>query len=298
MGIIFNIQKFCTSDGPGIRTTVFLKGCPLSCIWCHNPESKNLVPQLMYQSNLCVGCGKCVSLCPRGCHTIREEGHQLDRKFCVGCGRCINVTCKALSLSGYERTAEEVMTEVLKDKPFYDNSGGGITVSGGEPLFQYDFTTEILKLAKQNGLHTCMETCGYADSEKLKKLLPLVDLFLFDIKETDSEKHKKFTGVRNEKILENLKMIDQNGAKTVLRCPIISSCNDTPEHFAGIAALANSMQNLQGIDIEPYHSLGESKYTQLGVGYRLTGLEMPEENRIESWIAAIQRLTEKKVSKA
>lgn len=252
-GNIFNIQKFCTKDGPGIRTTVFLKGCPLHCLWCHNPESQSGKIEHMYE---------------------------------------------ALEMSGYEISVEEVIKEVLKDKDFYENSGGGITLSGGEPLFQTDFCLELLREAKKNNLHVCMETCGFAERHVMEETAGLVDIYLFDYKETNPARHKEFTGVDNKLILDNLKLIDELGKSIVLRCPIIPGYNDREEHFAGIAAVANKLKNLVEVEIEPYHTFGAEKYKRLDKEYHLSGVDAPDGEIVDLWIEEIKKNTRVKVSKA
>lgn len=299
-GTVFNIQKFCINDGPGIRTTVFLKGCPLSCLWCHNPESKAAKPEVMYDARKCIMCGKCASVCPSGCHSFSEEnGHVFNREKCISCGKCEDVCyASALEMAGKLRDAEEVIAEVMKDKAFYDNSGGGMTVSGGEPMLQFEYTYELFRLAKENGLHTCIETCGFAPSENYRKLAPLVDIFLFDYKETDPERHKEYTGVDNKLILENLKMLDEMGAKTVLRCPIIPTLNDREDHFKGIADTANSLKNILEVNIEPYHPLGSGKSAMLGKKYALEELTFPSDDTVKEWIEKISKMTSLTVKKA
>lgn len=298
-GTVFNIQKFCINDGPGIRTTVFLKGCPLSCIWCHNPESKQAKPEIMYDAKKCIMCGKCAAVCPNSCHCFSEAGHVFDREKCIACGKCTDACyASALEMAGNEKSAEEVIAEVMKDKAFYDNSGGGMTLSGGEPMLQFDFTYELLRLAKEQGLHTCIETCGFAPSENYRKIAELIDIFLFDYKETDPVRHKEYTGVSNELILENLRMLDSMGAKSILRCPIIPTLNDREDHFKGIADLANSLKNPLEINIEPYHPLGSGKSAMLGKKYLLEELTFPSEETVKEWIEKIGSMTELTVKKA
>lgn len=298
-GTVFNIQKFSINDGPGIRTTVFLKGCPLNCLWCHNPESKSIKPEIFYNFEKCIGCSKCVNICPNGCHIIENDKHIYNREKCIVCSECAdNCFVESLEAVGENKTVDHVMTEVLKDKDFYENSGGGVTVSGGEPMLQFEFTYELLKSAKANGLHTCIETCGFAKAENLAKIAPLVDIFLFDYKETDPLKHKEFTGVSNESIIENLKMLDQMGCKTILRCPIIPSLNDREEHLNGIAELANALQNVIEINIEPYHPLGSSKAMFLDKEYPLKELTFPANETVEEWIKTISSKTKITVKKA
>ena len=220
MGRIFNIQRFSVNDGPGIRTTVFLKGCPLNCVWCHNPESKSEKTELFYNYEKCTSCRKCAAVCKNGCHLFEGEKHIFDRKKCTVCGKCADQCLTgALETVGYDRTADEVIAEVLKDKDFYDNSGGGMTLSGGEPLLQFDFTYELLKKAKENKLHTCIETCGFTEFYRLQKIAPLVDIFLYDYKETDAYRHKEFTGASNETIIKNLKLLDGIGAQIIYAVP-------------------------------------------------------------------------------
>lgn len=310
-GLVFNIQKFSINDGPGIRTTVFLKGCMLNCLWCHNPESKSAKPQLMFHENQCIGCGQCLEVCPLGLHKFTEitsysaEGersveniHVIDREKCIACGKCAEACVGALEIVGKEMTVEEVLQEVMKDKIFYDNSGGGMTVSGGEPLMHPEFTLALLKGAKEKGLHTCIETCGYARWEDVEALIPYVDLFLWDIKETDSDRHKEYTGVYNERILDNLRRLNAAGGQIVLRCPIIPGYNDREEHLKAIGALAEKLSNVQRVDVEPYHPLGKSKSRDLGKEYPLEELSFPEEEAVKEWIQRISSGTSKPVGKA
>lgn len=299
-GTVFNIQKFSVNDGPGIRTTVFLKGCPLNCLWCHNPESKHTRPELMYTAHKCVSCGKCVRLCPHGCHTVGDGGiHNFDRTACVGCGAC-TAECysEALSLAGETKSVNEVIAEVLKDKPFYDNSGGGMTLSGGEPMLQFEFTLALLKAAKDAGLHTAIETCGYAKAEEYRAILPFVDVFLFDYKETDREKHRVFTGVYPDRIRENLALLNDCGAHIVLRCPIIPTLNDREDHLIGIAETANAFPAIREINVEPYHPLGNGKSEMLGIDYALRELSFPSDESVKSWIDVISAHTSVPVKKA
>ena len=297
-GNVFNIQKFCTNDGPGIRTTVFLKGCPLHCEWCHNPESQKRETQLLFDASKCVNCGRCVQVCPVNAQYFKDT-HEIDRSKCVACGECCKVCpTDALELAGKEMSIQEVMEEVLSDKIFYDNSGGGMTLSGGEPLLQFDFAYELLRQAKANGLHTCIETCGFVPTEKIKQAAAYIDMFLFDWKVTDDTLHKRYTGGSNALILQNLRMLDAQGAKIVLRCPIIPDVNDTGEHFKGIAALANSLRNVSAVEIEPYHSLGNSKYQKLDEDTTPTVFRTPADEEVERWIDDIGKLTYLKVQKA
>ncbi|MBQ4109931.1 MAG: glycyl-radical enzyme activating protein [Clostridia bacterium] len=296
---IFNIQKFCVNDGPGIRTTVFFKGCPLSCLWCHNPESKKVQTEIFFDVKKCIGCGKCVPVCPKAGHNFEENIHIYNRENCIACKNC-SEACPAGALEsvGYEISVDEIIKEVLKDKTFYDNSNGGMTVSGGEPMLQFDFLYELLKRAKEENLHVCMETCGFAPSENYEKIAPYVDIFLFDYKISNAEDHKKYTGQSNELILKNLKMLDEMGSKTVLRCPIIPTVNDTDEHFEAIGKLAESMKNVIEINVEPYHPLGSGKTEMLGREYELKDITFPKDETVSKWIEKIKKHTKVDVKKA
>ena len=298
-GTIFNIQKFCVNDGPGIRTTIFFKGCPLRCVWCHNPESKKAAPEVFYNASKCVKCGKCMAKCETCAHTFSEDSHTYNREKCIVCGKCCDACpTEALEVAGYTITAEEAIKNVLKDKIFYDNSGGGMTLSGGEPMMQFEFALELMKKAKESGLHTCMETCGFADSEKYREIAEYTDIFLFDYKITNPEDHKKYTGVSNEKILKNLFMLDEMGKNTVLRCPIIPTINDNDEHLFAIAETANRLRNILEVNIEPYHPLGSGKSEMLDMDYPLKDLTFPEEDTVKEWIAKVQSKTCVTVKKA
>ena len=298
-GSVFNIQKFSINDGPGIRTTVFLKGCPLHCIWCHNPESHKVEQELFYDTRKCISCRACAANCPHGGHLFSDSTHTYDRKACIRCGKCADICpTGALEAVGRLRTVDEVIGEVLKDKPFYETSGGGMTLSGGEPMLQFDFTLALLQAAKQHGLHVCMESCGYTDADKLRAVAPYIDLFLYDYKESDPARHKEYTGVSNERILQNLRMLDDMGCASVLRCPIIPTLNDRDDHFEGIAALANSLQNVKEIHVEPYHPLGSGKAAMLGREYALSALSFPPEKTVQAWISKIASMTSVPVKKA
>ncbi len=284
-GRVFDIQRFSLHDGPGIRTTVFLKGCPLRCAWCHNPEGIDPGLALAFQPERCIGCGYCFRVCPEGAHRMEDGVHVLDRERCVLCGECVKECYSgALELVGKEVTAAEVMEEVLRDMPFYETSGGGMTLSGGEPLQQIDFTAGLLTRAKREGLHCCVDTCGFVPYERLERVLPQVDLFLFDWKESDPARHEELTGVRNEKIRQNLRRLHDDGALIRLRCPIIPGVNDREEHFAGIAELAHSLPELECVELLPYHPLGEGKMDRFGLE-QPAGLtaESPASETVEQW---------------
>ncbi len=278
-GMVFDIQRMCIHDGPGIRTTVFMKGCPLSCAWCHNPEGYAGKPQLAFTPTLCIGCGFCFRTCPRGAHVMEGEAHLLLRDRCLECLACTEKCYSgALEAIGSEQTVGEALGEVIKDIPFYEESGGGMTISGGEPLFQFEFTLNLLKGGRAHGLHTCLETCGHAPASQFESILPFVDLFLFDYKETDPEKHVQFTGLPNGLILNNLHFLDEQGAAIMLRCPIIPGFNLREDHINGIVQTAKSLRNCIGVHVMGHHGLGNSKRTWLGISERVpVGAELLRE---------------------
>ncbi|MBQ9085214.1 MAG: glycyl-radical enzyme activating protein [Clostridia bacterium] len=292
--IVFDIQHFCLNDGPGIRTTVFLKGCPLACLWCHNPESKRAYPELIYRAERCLGCGACVDACGVGAHAINAEGiHILDRSSCTACGACVDACGDALEICGKAMSVDEIISELVRDRAFYNNSGGGITVSGGEPLMTPDFTLELVKRAKQEGLHTAVETSGYAKWQDIEALAEYVDLFLYDVKESDEARHREYTGVSFAPILSNLERLSELGAKILMRCPIIPGYNDREEHFAFIGELAERLDGVIGVDVMPYHPLGRDKSFQIGREYPITINTFPRDEQVASWLGAISSHTKK-----
>ena len=265
-GRVFDIQRFSIHDGPGIRTTVFLKGCPLRCRWCHNPESIQPGPILSYVAARCIGCSACVAACPHGAHRVEVGQHVLDRARCVGCGACAAACCGgALDLVGREMEPQAVLDVVLRDQSFYQASGGGMTLSGGEPTMQADFAQALCEGAKGLGIHCAVETCGYTDPAYLERLAGVVDLFLFDLKETDPRLHEEFTGVPLAPILANLRRLHDLGASVVLRLPLVPGLNDRTDHFEAVARLVNTLTKLKGIEQIPYHPMGQSKLERFGL---------------------------------
>ena len=262
-GSVFNIQRFSTQDGPGIRTVVFLKGCPLNCAWCHNPESKSMAKELFFKPEMCIGCGACKVVCEKGLHTFEGGRHDFQREQCSVCGKCAKMCCThALEICGEEKSAKEILEVVAKDIPFYEQSGGGLTLSGGEPLLQYDFSWMLLKGAKEKGIHTAVETSGFSTRD-LTEINKYTDLWLYDVKVFPEDIHQKYTGVSNKIILENLYFLDNLGANIILRCPIIPDVNMNNAHCAGLAAHAHKLKHIAEIHLEPYHPLGISKAKQL-----------------------------------
>lgn len=281
-GTIFGIQHFSIHDGPGIRTTVFLKGCPLSCIWCHNPEGISIKRQLSFSQSKCINCGMCFKICP-DIHSMEDNKHLIDRTKCRLCGSCVKGCYgKALEIIGWKATSEEVIQTVLKDKRYYEASNGGVTFSGGEPMLQPEFLHSMLVKAKEHGIHTVVETSGFIDTGHLKKIAPMVDLFLFDYKESNPQRHKEYTGAENDLILGNLKMLYDAGAGIILRCPVIPGLNDRNDHFAAIAALTVRFPGLYGAEIMAYHRLGTAKNARIGVSSQNI-YEQPDEKTINSW---------------
>ena len=265
-GRIFDIQRFSIHDGPGIRTTVFMQGCSLNCKWCHNPEGIPGETLLSFIPDKCIGCGFCFETCRKSAHRMDGGMHVLDRSLCDVCGRCTaGCYAGALELIGKEADVEEVIGEVLRDRPFYETSGGGITLSGGEPMHQAEFTEALLRRAVEENLHTCMETCGFARWEHYERVLSLTDLFLADVKEMDPQRHREYTGVDNAIILENIERLHDAGRPVMLRLPLIPGYNDREDHFAAVAAYAGGLTELAGVEIMPYHPLGTDKVKRLGL---------------------------------
>lgn len=289
MGTVLKIQRYCIQDGPGIRTTVFLKGCPLHCLWCHNPESLRSAPEPMWHANLCQHCGACAAKCAKGCHTYQGGKHTFQSQGCTGCGECQGVCShKALESVGQSMTADEVLAQVNRDKIFYRDTGG-MTLSGGEPLAQPHFAIELLERARAAGIHTAIETSGFAPRNVVKAILPFTDIFLFDWKETDPYLHQCFTGQDNLLIQSNLAFVCSQGKQVILRCPIIPGYNNREDHFAGIAQWTHTFPTITGVDIEPYHNLGTGKIQCLG---KEAGpcFDIPSLEEIAQWKARLSAL--------
>lgn len=277
--IITDIKRFAVHDGPGIRTTVFLKGCPLRCIWCHNPEGLSFRSQLAFYRNNCMNCGECVDACSFGAHKIRENGHVFIREACVACGSCEDRCLgSALTLYGRRMRTEEVLPLLLEDRAFYESSKGGVTLSGGECLCWADFCAELLMCLKENGIHTAVDTCGFVSKENIDKVLPYADIFLYDIKAIDEDVHIKCTGQSNQLILQNLKYIDACGKHIEIRIPYVPGYND--KQIEKIAEFITFLKNVKAVKVLPYHNYAGSKYEALGLESTLPPI-LPTDRQIQ-----------------
>ena len=288
-GRVFDVQRFSTHDGPGIRTTVFLKGCPLHCWWCHNPESQAPGPEVMIAPGRCVHCGACVAACPQGGIRLAEEGATYGAR-CTVCGACVQVCCAgAREIAGREMTVGQVMAEVERDMAFYDESGGGLTVSGGEPLWQPEFLLVLLRACRERAIRTAVDTCGFASWDTLDRVRPYVDLFLYDVKLMDADRHCQLTGVSNELILSNLWALARQGHALVLRIPVIPGVNDDEENLRQTADLAASLPHVQQVSLLPYHHTALAKYRRVNRVYLLPDMRPPSAERMAEIAALFQR---------
>ena len=282
-GEIFDIKKYAIHDGPGIRTTVFFKGCPLSCWWCHNPESLGTATQRLYRGERCIGCQECLAACSNGAIRQFEDQLQWIAADCRYCRICAKVCpAEAVEFIGQTMTVDEVVAEIAKDTLFYDQSGGGVTISGGEPLMQPSFLIQLLDACGEQGLHRTVDTSGQADTQTLLETALRTDLFLYDLKHMDPEKHYHYTGVSNDMILPNLKQLSRQGARIIIRLPVIPGINADEENIARTGALAAALPGVIGISILPYHCAAEAKYRNLDLKNKAADVQRPSEDVIAS----------------
>ena len=281
--IVTNIQGYSIHDGPGIRTVVFLKGCPLRCKWCANPENLQGYPQIGFISKLCTGCGRCAKTCRFGA-ILPGDGQRINRDACTRCGECVE-TCyyKALVRYGETKTAEEVFAKVRRDKMFYETSGGGVTVSGGEPLLHPEFVAELFSLCHGDEIHTCIETCGCVSEKAMETVLPHTDLFYFDLKIADPELHRQYTGMDNAQILSNARYLAKNGAEILFRQPLIPGVSDSDANIEGVSAFIRSLDRSDlALQLMPYHRMGLSKYAALDKPYELEEIQVMKAEEVEA----------------
>ena len=289
-GMIFDLRRYAVHDGPGIRTTVFLKGCPLSCAWCHNPESQSFKPELMLQESLCISCNLCLAAClflSNGAGVLQQRPFENDCQHCASCAT-ICPTQARLGL-GQEVTATHILPILLRDKPFYDQSDGGVTLSGGEPLAQPDFIEELLTKLKKEEVHTCLDTSGYADPNVIKQVAPLTDLFLFDFKHSDPMIHQEYCGLTNELILSNLVLLAELKAEVIIRMPLIPGINNNEENLKATGLILRQINSSWPVQLLPYHQLPESKYLALDRHYALQGLHEPSPKQMEEAISILRK---------
>ena len=280
-GMISDFKRMSVHDGPGIRTTLFLKGCPLRCLWCHNPENLTIKPAVSFTQKLCMGCGMCVPVCAQGVHGVQNGERHLRYEACTGCGKCVEACLTgALRLYGQEMEAEEAAMRLLEDRSFYESSGGGVTFSGGEPLLQPQFLADVMRLLKEKDVHIAVDTCGEVPWANFEAVLPWTDLFLYDIKHLDSGAHRKGTGTGNERILDNLRRLIQAGAAVEIRTPVIPGYNDDPAHLEAIASLLAELEHISAWRLLPYHSMAKGKYEALGLAYPMSETDMPSPARM------------------
>jgi pyruvate formate lyase activating enzyme len=275
-GTVFNIQRFSINDGPGIRTTVFMKGCPLSCAWCHNPESKLARPEIFFDAKKCTACGRCTAICPLGAHKISDGMHLYERDICTACGKCVYKCPGGLRrICGKSYTCDELEEVILRQSIFFKD-GGGVTFSGGEPTMQSDFLLEMLVRLRKKGIHCAVQTCGYTPKDVFKRITENADFFLYDIKLADDEKHKAYTGASNKLILENLTTLIESGVPFIGRTPIIEGVNDSVENLSATAELVKNARNMIRFELLPYNGAAGGKYPMVGKEYAYPEFKAPD----------------------
>lgn len=291
MPLVFDIQRFCVNDGPGIRSTVYLKGCPLTCPWCHNPESNLPQPQLAFTKDRCTGCGACARTCPHGVHRLAEDGsHMVDFAVCKACGACV-AACPndALRIYGRQMGVDEILAVLERDADYYETSGGGITISGGEAMSRYDDALAIARAVKGRGWHLCLETSGFGRPERFEEMARYVDLFLYDYKVSGEARYREIIGMPESMVTGNLDALGRAGARVVLRCPIVPGYSDDEEHFRRIAELSRLPQ-VDHVELLPYHDFGIGKAKSIGSDQYLSDVKMPPASAVGVWMERIAAL--------
>jgi len=287
--MVFNIMRYCLHDGPGIRTVVFLKGCPLRCTWCHNPEGIDRHSQIAFIESRCIACGECFIACPE--MAVEHTGNQFHivDELCKGCGTCVD-TCyaDARQLVGKEMTVGAVLAEVEKDVVYYEESGGGVTFSGGEPFLQHRFLSSLASAAKKRRIHTAVETSGFTSPQVLEDATEYMDLFLYDVKLMDDKRHQEYTGVSNVLILENLKRLSSRGARIIVRMPVIPGVNDDEENIRMLAHFLTTKTSVNDVHLLPFHTIGRDKYQRIGKEYLFDVPEPLQKNRVESLVSILE----------
>jgi glycyl-radical enzyme activating protein len=290
-GLIFDIKRYAVHDGPGVRSVVFLKGCSLSCVWCHNPESISFQPELLSQPQRCIGCGACVMVCPNQVHEFSESSeHIVHRERCQLCGKCVQECyAEALVMCGRKYTVEQAMAILREDRGFYETSGGGVTLSGGEPFVQPEFSLALLRACRAEGIHTAVDTSGHIAWATLEAALPYTDIVLYDFKHMDGDEHRRLVGSRNELLLANLRRLSEMGVPIEIRIPVVPGVNDSPNMLADIGRFLGSLNNIVGVRLLPYHRLAGSKYASIGRPNTMPEVDSPSREQMEAAAANLQR---------
>lgn len=289
LGLVFDIRRYSVHDGPGIRTTVFFKGCPLACEWCHNPEGRTGKVELLVRKSRCIQCKACEYLCHRGALTLTKEGPVIDREKCDACGECVEDCCTgALELAGRTVEPAQLITEILKDRLFFEQSHGGVTFSGGEPLRQVDFLEPVIRECAQQGIHTAVDTCGYTTWESFEAIIPHTDLFLYDFKLADSQAHRLSTGVPNGLILSNLRKLSSLGKRIWVRIPLIPGITDGEANIHAAGEFLSSLPQVELVELLPYHAAAQTKYEGLGLSFNMENIHPPSKERVDAAAAYLR----------